>query len=224
MSIVMRNFSYVFLISLLISCGKAAKDDTETGFEGSRVDNTQIHEFINFLYQPLIERDTIVFLVEEAVFDWNVIRKKLNVAKLQNLNQFNDWQQNTGRFFREKSKPVLDVFNGEDEFQKVLKKSSEEFTFQKMYLSSGLQLLEKEYVLQAPLAQMDSLKDGTIASLKYYEISKPVFFGKENRFCFLYWSNDFFQSGIGTGGRSIVIYERDDEGWNDVVIIPIMMY
>ncbi|MCH7403709.1 hypothetical protein ACFOUP_03705 [Belliella kenyensis] len=224
MSIVIKFFSYLFLISLLISCGKAAKNDSETEFTVSTEDTIQVHKFIDHIFLPIIERDTIVFLVEEAVFDWSVRVRELSVAKLQNLNQFNELQQNTGRYFREKSKSVLDVFSGEDEFQKVWKMSSDKFTFQKTDLPSGLLLLEKEYVLHAPLAQMDSLKEGSINTLKYYEISKPVFFGEADRFCFLYWSNAFYSAGIGSGGSSIVIYERDNEGWNEVVIIPLFMY
>lgn len=221
----MKVLSHLFLISLLISCGKAIKDDAEVGFTMVREDSIQVHNFIDHIFLPIIERDSIVFLVEEAVFDWSARIWKFNVSKIQSLYQLNKSQQNSGRYFREKSKSVLDVFRGEGEFQNVLKKSSEEFKFQKSYLSSGLQLLDKEYVLQAPLAQMDSLKDGKIQTLEYYEISKPVFFGEEDRFCFLYWSNDYYSAGMGTGGSSIVIYERNDKGWwNDVVIIPLYMY
>ncbi|RZS96052.1 hypothetical protein [Cecembia calidifontis] len=85
MLIFMRVFSYLFLVSLLISCGKTTKDDTETGLEGSREDTTQIHEFINFLYLPLIERDTIFFLVEEAVFDWRGKLPESSIIGMRNL-------------------------------------------------------------------------------------------------------------------------------------------
>lgn len=70
MSIVMRVFSYLFLISLLISCRKAIKDDTEVGFTKVREDSIHVHKFIDHIFLPIIERDSIVFLVEEAVFDW----------------------------------------------------------------------------------------------------------------------------------------------------------
>ncbi|UJP66440.1 hypothetical protein [Mongoliitalea daihaiensis] len=225
MSIVIKVLSHLFLISLLISCGKATKDDTETGFERSREDTTQIHEFINFLYQPLIERDTIVFLVEESVFDWRGKLPESSMIGMRSLYHWDKFQQNSNRFStREKDMSVLDVFSGEDEFQMVLQKSFDKYTFEKSYLSSGIQLLEKEYVLQVPLAQIDSLKDGKIASLEYYETSKPVFFGEEDRFCFLYRSNAFYSSGIGSGSNAISIYERTDQGWNEVVTFGLMMY
>lgn len=221
----MKVLSHLFLISLLISCGKATKDDTEARFEVSREDTTQIHEFINFLYLPLIERDSIVFLVEESVFDWRGKLPESSMIGMRNLYHWHKFQQNSNRYStREKDMSVLDVFSGEDEFQKVLQESFEKYTFQKSYLSSGIQLLDKEYVLQAPLAQMDSLKEGKIQTLEYRETSKPVFFGEEDRFCFLYRSNAFYSSGIGSGSNAISIYERTDQGWNEVVTFGLQMY
>lgn len=225
MSIVIKVLSHLFLISLLISCGKATKDDTEAGFEVSREDTTQIHEFINFLYLPLIERDSIVFLVEESVFDWRGKLPESSMIGMRNLYHWHKFQQNSNRYStREKDMSVLDVFSGEDEFQKVLQESFEKYTLQKSYLSSGIQLLDREYIHQTLLSQTDSLKEDKLRFLEFYEISKPVFFGEEDRFCFLYRSYVSYHWGIGSGSNAISIYERTDKGWNEVVTFGLQMY
>ncbi|PSK98767.1 hypothetical protein [Cecembia rubra] len=119
---------------------------------------------------------------------------------------------------------VLDVFSGGDEFQKVLQESFEKYTFQKSYLSSGIQLLDRKYIHQALLSQTDSLKEDKLRFLEFYEISKPVFFGEADRFCFLYRSYVSYHWGIGSGSNAISIYKRTDQGWNEVVTFGLIMY
>lgn len=183
MSIIMRVLCYLFLISLLISCGKATKDDTEAAYTMVSEDSIQVHKFIDHIFLPIIERDTIVFLVEEAVFDWRGKLPESSMIGMRNLYHWHKFQQNSNRYStREKDMSVLDVFSGEDEFQKVSQESFEKYTFQKSYLSSGIQLLDWEYIHQALLSQTDSLKEdklrfwNSMKSQNQYSLAKQIDF------------------------------------------------